>query len=156
MRYFRFTEEGISQKFWSNVDQSSDGCWEWLGKLTDTGRGRFSIGRRYGLSTNASRTAYILTYGKIPSLSQVLHKCDNPKCCNPIHLFLGDPQKNMRDKVLRGRIPTFSSYKLNFELAEQIRKDPRHRVKIAQEYGISLAMVSRIRRSKSWSRRKSI
>ena len=87
-------------RFWNSVDiQTDDLCWNW--KLS-TNRGYGQL-RRNKKQLSAHRYAYELTFGPISSEQHVLHKCDNPKCCNPSHLFIGNQQDNMADKLAKGR-----------------------------------------------------
>ena len=76
-----------------------DQCWEWNACISG-GYGRF---RSKNLPALAHRLSYIMTYGDIPEDLQVLHKCDNPSCVNPTHLFLGDNSDNVKDKVSKNR-----------------------------------------------------
>lgn len=91
------------QRFWSYVDRSAgeQGCWPWIGgsDLKD-GRGRFWLN---GTTEYASRLAWIYIHGLIPEDLHVLHKCDNPPCCNPTHLFLGTLSDNTQDMLAKGR-----------------------------------------------------
>ncbi len=84
-------------RFWVKVKQT-DYCWEWEGSRNKDGYGTFKIGNDVVL---AHRFAYQYIYGKTPK--QVMHKCDNPPCVNPDHLFSGTQFDNMRDKQLKGR-----------------------------------------------------
>ena len=97
----RLTVEERAARFWSRIRKGvPDDCWEWTA-------GKFSRG--YGVAwngkvaTQASRIVWELTRGKIPSGMQVCHKCDNPGCCNPDHLFLGTMADNMQDKIRKNR-----------------------------------------------------
>lgn len=90
------------QRFWSYVQiGSASECWPWRGAKTSDGYGSFKITSYRGVT--ASRVAMILSAGDEPAGLQVLHRCDNPACCNPAHLRFGTVAENMRDKVLRGR-----------------------------------------------------
>lgn len=89
-------------RFWARVDRSDpDGCWLWLGaKRSDKGYGGVWDGERW---THSHRFAYTLTYGPITDGLWVLHKCDNPPCCRPDHLFLGTQLDNIHDMLDKGR-----------------------------------------------------
>ena len=67
------------------------------------GYGEIGAGRAGAGVLRAHRLAWEFAYGPIPTGAQVLHRCDNPPCCNPSHLFLGTHQDNMADKVAKGR-----------------------------------------------------
>jgi hypothetical protein len=85
------------------------GCWEWIGSKRN-GYGRMIIGSRTDgtrRSMSAHRVSYELTYGKIPDGMEVCHKCDNPCCVNPEHLFVGTRQDNIDDRERKGRNVTF-------------------------------------------------
>ena len=85
--------------FWSKVKDTGY-CWEWQNATNSKGYGGFGINRK---KTICSRIAYEIIHGKIPDDLHVLHTCDNPKCVNPHHLFLGTHQDNMLDKVNKMR-----------------------------------------------------
>lgn len=88
--------------FWARVDKSAgpDACWPWTGSTFRSGYGQ--IGNRH-LPVLAHRAAHQLTHGAIPRGACVLHRCDNPLCCNPAHLFVGSARDNARDKAAKGR-----------------------------------------------------
>lgn len=91
----------LENRFWSNVDIKSDlMCWNWIGKRNGSGYGIISVGNKPKI---ASRVSWWFHYGEISSSELVLHKCDNPPCVNPKHLYLGNHHDNMMDCVLRGR-----------------------------------------------------
>lgn len=94
-----FTEETFV-RFWSKVDLKANPfiCWNWTG--TGQRYGSFNIGKALYKS---NRVAYFLHYGKDPKEMEVMHSCDNPKCCNPSHLSLGDHFENMQDMKEKGR-----------------------------------------------------
>ena len=99
-----FTVGGIKVRFDSHADKTSSdrGCWAWTGTTSKDGRGRFGANYRSNL---AYRVSWEIHKGTIPRGLFVLHKCDNPNCVNPEHLFLGTHQDNMDDKRAKGRLP---------------------------------------------------
>lgn len=89
------------ERFLSKIDVGKeDDCWEYKGAINSTGRGAFSIGRK---NIKAHRFAYEIEYGEIPPGMCVCHHCDNGKCCNPKHLFLGTIKDNVADMISKGR-----------------------------------------------------
>lgn len=102
--------------FWSYVDiKTLNDCWNWKGCVWKTGYGGFYAGkdgREY-----AHAYAYKQMYGDIPAGMYVLHKCDNPSCCNPNHLYAGTPMQNVIDREERRKSPT--KKKIILELLEQ-------------------------------------
>ena len=99
--------EDIVGKFWSRVDTSNrDGCWEWRGAIVKLADGRVgAYGHLWagGKHVKAHRFAWTLENGNIPPGMHVCHRCDNPTCVRPDHLFLGTHTDNMRDMVRKGR-----------------------------------------------------
>ncbi len=87
-----------ANKFWAKV-QKSDGCWVWQGCIVR----RYGVLGHDGKQVKAHRVAWGLTNGPIPNGLSVLHKCDNPPCVRPDHLFLGTQLDNMRDCSAKGR-----------------------------------------------------
>jgi hypothetical protein len=82
------------------IKDNNTQCWEWQGALTKRGYGKI----KEGIKTFAvHRVAYTLYIGVIPKDFNICHKCDNPKCINPDHLFAGTQADNMKDKVKKGR-----------------------------------------------------
>jgi len=92
----------VNQHFWNKVDiKGPDDCWGWVGGRYSNHYGRFYVNR---LPVRAHRFAYEDKVGDIPKGVFVLHKCDNPPCCNPSHLFLGTNRDNMADASKKGRV----------------------------------------------------
>lgn len=101
------------------------------------------------------RAAYILANGPIPDGLHVLHRCDNPSCINPMHLFLGTNDDNNADKVAKGRArgavgERNPKAKLTRHQVRAIRADHRIQSKIAADYGVSQSMISAIKRGVNW------
>jgi hypothetical protein len=102
------TEQSDRDRFWSKVDVGTpEECWPWTGSRNELGYGSFrSAGGRQGRTIKAHRLAFVLAHGSPLELAPadfVCHHCDNPSCCNPAHLYLGDVRTNTDDKVTRGR-----------------------------------------------------
>jgi len=88
-------------RFWSKVEVAGvDECWEWQASTCD-GYGKFSVGR--GQWDRAHRVSWRLNVGHIPDDKCVLHTCDNRKCVNPKHLYLGTKKNNAEDREARDR-----------------------------------------------------
>ena len=90
----------IEDKYWDRVVKADD-CWQWTGARDKQGYGRLSPA--VGVFLRAHRFSWELHNGPVPEGLLVCHRCDNPECTNPNHLFLGSPQDNMDDKVRKGR-----------------------------------------------------
>jgi hypothetical protein len=90
----------IEERFFRFVIKT-DKCWNWTGVIMNSGYGQFSADK--GKTLGAHRYSYELHNGKIKKGCFVLHKCDNPICVNPSHLFLGTHQDNMNDKKNKQR-----------------------------------------------------
>lgn len=87
-------------RFWSKVDRGEPSeCWNWLGARSSNGYGNCRVA---GKTVTASRVAAELSMGRPPDGS-VCHKCDNPLCCNPSHLFVSDVAGNLADMSLKLR-----------------------------------------------------
>lgn len=99
----RFVSRSLTERFWENVDKRGpDDCWEWMaGK--EFGYGYIRREGHKGKMARAHRVAWELTNGPIPKGMCVLHRYDNPGCCNPAHLWLGTLADNNADMAAKGR-----------------------------------------------------
>ncbi len=142
-----------ADRFWSSVEIGPSAlCWRWLKSATDRGYGVYCAG---GKRLRAHRVAYTLA-NPDAALGDLLvcHRCDNPGCCNPSHLFLGTCAENIADKTAKGRAARGARHgqaKLSDEQARAIRADERSRDVIAREYGVSEYTVYEIRTGRSWT-----
>lgn len=136
--------------FWKRTVLRESGCMEWLGAKDKDGYG---VSRFHGKSIRAHRHAYILVEGEIPTGKHVCHRCDNPGCCNPEHLFLGTHDDNMRDKVQKGRCcrgQGVSNSKLTPEKVFAIRSATGTSKSVAAQFGISMSAVDHVRHRRRW------
>ncbi len=146
-----------SKLFWEKVEvKTPEVCWPWIGKSkANFGYGMFRLNGRVH---NAHHAAWLLTNGPIEAGLFVLHKCDNPPCCNPAHLFLGTQKDNMIDKSNKGRAdyPKGEQHpraKVTDQDVKAIRAAPRSygaRRRLAAQYGISKETVDSITERKTW------
>lgn len=134
-------------------------CWEWTGKVSARGYGTFQEkinGKKKDCT--AHRRSYEAFIGEIPKDLFVLHKCDNRKCCNPDHLFVGTHSDNMQDMLSKGRqnYPSGEQHyakKLNNEDVFEIRKlDEKgfSHEEIGEKYGVNRATIWDIANKKTW------
>jgi len=89
----------VAERFWDKVDKTGE-CWLWTGARR---RAYGYVGNGKGKVVDAQRLAWEITFGEIPEGLYVLHKCDNPQCVRPSHLFLGTARDNTLDMVAKGR-----------------------------------------------------
>lgn len=94
--------QSLEERFWPRVAITGpDDCWNWQRGCGKNGYGQIRPAPK-AAPQGAHRVAFALTYGD-PGLLWVLHKCDNRKCCNPAHLFLGTAGDNVADMIAKGR-----------------------------------------------------
>jgi hypothetical protein len=135
------------------------GCWEWPGSSNpQTGYGQLSewaSGKR--ILRTAHRVSYSAFKGPVTDRLQVLHRCDNRRCFNPQHLFLGTQQDNMDDMDAKGRRRTLPAIgerhgaaKATVEIVATIRASDASVPLLAREFGLSESAIWAIRKYKTW------
>lgn len=134
------------ERFWENT-QRVGACLVWTGCRTAGGYGRVRVANR---TDWAHRTAYRLAVGAIPPGMFVCHRCDNPPCVEPTHLFLGTALDNNRDRIAKGR-PGGGTPSLPWAFAPLVAASPEHPDVIAARFGVSRRTVYRIKDG-SWCR----
>ena len=142
-------DKTIIARFWSKVDKSDD-CWLWTSTISSDGYGRFW---HAGRSHEAHRFIYESVHGPISKGLSVCHSCDNRRCVNLAHLWLGTPAQNVADMVAKGR-QGGSIKKLNSDAIVQIRllyaTGGYLQSEIAQIFNVSAHTISEIVRRETW------
>lgn len=155
MHHCRVLKQHESERFWRKVDKT-DSCWNWTGAKFLTGYGMVRLdGKNFG----AHRLSYVMKHGSIPSGLIICHKCDNPSCVNPDHLFAGTYKDNAQDMIAKGR-KSDSAGEANGQAiltaiqAEEIRnryaKGDMPQCELARKYNVSPALIGLITKGRIW------
>lgn len=149
------------RRFWSKVAPPNvGGCLLWTGaKFKRGGYGQFSM--RGHRTLRAHRVSFFLCGGTLGASEVVCHRCDNPPCCNPDHLFAGTARENTRDCVEKGRLVLPNTRGANNAFAKLSNENVvsiRERIgagvaltALAREHGVTVQAISNIKRGKTWS-----
>ena len=128
------------------------GCWEWTKYRDPSGYGR----SEYEGEVMAHRISFLAFVGSIPGGLHVLHRCDNPCCINPRHLFLGTNADNVKDRVSKGRQQSVAKElnpraKLTEAEVAEIRAADATQAQLARRYGVCPSTIGYIRRRETWA-----
>ncbi len=141
------------ERFWKYVDKKSNNeCWNWTGTCNTNHYGELSV---YGKCVRTHRFSWEIHFGKIPNGLFVCHTCDNPKCANPEHLFLGTYKDNSDDKVKKNRQIVGENHCLHKLIESQVKeirslKGKLSQRKIAKVFNVSHQLISGIHKNKRW------
>lgn len=149
-------------RFWSYVKVGNpDECWEWIGSMKPQGYGQMQID---GKLVYAHRYSWFIHYGKLDKGIQVHHKCDNRKCVNPNHLWLGVQKENIADMIAKGRQnwknrlygENHPMAKLCNEEVEAIKLLSSTKkytdVMLSIMFGVSQSIIGKITNGKNWNK----
>jgi len=149
----------VLARFWAKVDKSGD-CWEWTACKNSDGYGLLAVGLKARRSKGAHRFSWEIHFGHIPDGMCVCHSCDNPSCVNPNHLFIASHADNMADMARKGRGvrsglkgELHGGVKLTENQVVMIRAsraEGRKLTDIANEYGVTFQLISRICLRQLW------
>ena len=148
------------ERFWAKVDKApgqgpNGDCWEWRGNTSHNfGYGNFNASRHEKYITT-HQYSFRLEYGYLPE--QVCHKCDNPPCVNPAHLFAGNAKLNAEDRQRKGRgvrgerqhCAKLKEWQIP-EIFRRVAKGEKQPA-IAASYGVALHTVERVLSGKTWT-----
>lgn len=134
---------------------AGDACWEWTGRTTKGyGEVRFKRGGRRRI-VRAHRLSWALCVGEIPPGLNVLHRCDNPPCVRPSHLFIGTTQDNITDmwqksraRILQGSQRSLA--KLTEAAVLEIRASPLGYKRLAARYGVDRKLIQAVKKGRAW------
>lgn len=142
--------EIFKNRFYKYLEKK-DSCWEWINHINKTGYGAIIFENK---KIGAHRASWLIHYGEIPKELYVLHRCDNRKCVNPEHLFLGTAKDNMRDMIEKGRrLKKGKKTSLSFDNVKKIRElltEKNKHFDIAKIFDVSRQTITAINNYQNW------
>lgn len=153
--------QGVSliRRMFAYTDLEGDGCWEWQASVNANGYGvLYAVKDDKPTSILAHRLSFEFFHGSIPAGYSVLHRCDNPRCLNPVHLFTGTRAENVADMISKGRSRALSGQENGFsKLTEgqvleilELQAQGLGQRQIAMRFGVGRTTVSHILAGRTW------
>lgn len=152
-----FRGKPIEERFRRQFDKKESGCWEWNGAIDADGYGRINGTYMDVLFKKAHRLSWAMHNQRvIPEGMVICHACDNTKCVNPTHLWLGTQAENQADKIAKGRHSGVRGEQqptsiLTEAQAREILISIKPLIELAREYGVHQSTISSIKNRKSWA-----
>ena len=135
------------------MPEPNSGCWLWIGSTRKDGYGRFSL--RDSKPILAHRASYELFCEAPANDMKVCHKCDNPSCVNPDHLFIGTQRDNVIDAVSKGKFfgrnHCIGNGKLTADQAKEIKISTKPQKDLAAQFNVSISSIQKIKYGKFWN-----
>lgn len=161
----RRSRDEVIADFWARVDKRGpDECWEWQGgRNGKAAKESYGVFWAFGTRLKAHRFAYEITKGELKHGEMACHKCDNPPCCNPAHLFAGTPAVNAQDCKAKGRMNhQCGEARYNATLTDEKVREIRSRYqkrkvggmgidRLAELYGVGRTMIYAIVTRQRWA-----
>lgn len=167
--------DALPERIRRRLSVADDGCWNWTSPNSLVGRGRGYVSIK-GKPMLHHRAVWTLLRGPIPTGAFLCHHCDNPRCANPEHLYVGDDKSNVRDMWERGRHWTQQQpdrarelgreygklndwargernpkAKLTPAQVDEIRRSKGSSYSVAPHYGVNPTTIQRIRKGEAWN-----
>lgn len=155
-------DEKTVARFWAKVDKSggTNACWTWTAYKNSQGYGIFTI-KNPKRTVRANRVSLEITLGQLPPDSNACHRCDNPSCVNPAHLFAASQKENVEDGLKKGRMHQLQKpgeRGLRAKLTEHQASEIRNRyvpgkttmAQLSTEFGVTLRSIHGILRGETY------
>lgn len=143
-------DDDLIRRFWKYVIRT-DACWQWTASAGSHGYGQLA---HHGTKRTAHTLSWRLHRGDIPDGQCVLHECDNRRCANPEHLFLGTRAENLEDMTRKGRRvrgELHGGARLREADVLEIRASDKTKYQLAKDFDVSFALVTKIKTRQLWS-----